>query len=246
MGGIIFNAANILIGAAIAVAGMSVAFPVGIGIALLLGVIVNYLANPVGDATFLFGGVLLILLAIVLNAFAYKRMTKLSGKMSAKGLVLSVLGGVLMGFFYRYVADSMFLDFSNPEPEKLSPYTAVFIFSIGILVSNFLFNSLMMRWSFTGERVKISEYFKGKTSNHLFGILGGAIWCTGMSFSIIAADKAGPAISYGLGQGATLVAALWGVFIWKEFKNAPQSVSRLIYYMFPAFLFGLVAIILAH
>jgi len=45
LGGVIFNLANILLSAAIAIAGMSVAFPVGIGLALVLGVIINYIGS---------------------------------------------------------------------------------------------------------------------------------------------------------------------------------------------------------
>ena len=246
LGGIIFNAANILLGAAIAVAGMSVAFPVGIGIALVLGVIVNYVDNPVGNSLLLFSGVGLVALAVVLNAIAYKKSTNTSGKVPIKGLVLSVVAGVLMGYFYKYVAASMFLDFNQPEAGKLSPYTAVFIFAVGIFLSNLIFNSWMMKKPFTGAAVSYSDYFKGNFKTHLYGIIGGAIWCTGMSFSIIASDKAGTAISYGLGQGATVIAAIWGIFIWKEFKNSPKGTSLILNIMLVCYLVGLGLIISAR
>ena len=74
---------------------------------------------------------------------------------------------------------------------------------------------------------------------HCVGILGGVIWCIGQSFSMIASEQAGAAISYGLGQGATLVSALWGILIWKEFKGAPKSSDRLNVMMFVLFLIGL-------
>ena len=137
-GGIIFNAANILLCAAIAIAGMSVAFPVGIGLALVIGVIVNYIDHPLGNKILLFGGVVLIALAILLNAFAYRKMQSGNKNPTSKGLILSIVSGVLMGLFYKYVAASMFPDFTVPEPGKLSPYTAIVFFSMGILVSNFL------------------------------------------------------------------------------------------------------------
>ena len=139
IGGIIFNAANILLSAAIAIAGMAVAFPVGIGLALVIGVIVNYIENPVGNQLFLFGGVALIVIAILLNAAAYRKALGENKSTSSKGLWISVIAGVLMGFFYKYVAASMFQDFNVPEAGKLSPYTAVVMFSIGILLSNFIF-----------------------------------------------------------------------------------------------------------
>ncbi|MBN9384156.1 MAG: multidrug DMT transporter permease [Chitinophagaceae bacterium] len=246
IGGVIFNAANILLVAAIAIAGMSVAFPVGIGIALAWGVVVNYIDNPIGNSLLLFTGVALIIVAILLNAYAYRRASATQKKVSTRGLVLSVLAGILMGFFYKYVAASMFPDFAHPQPGKLSPYTAVFFFSTGILLSNFLFNTILMRRPVEGAAVKVSDYFKGSFRNHLMGVLGGAIWCVGMSFSILASDKAGPAISYGLGQGATVVAAVWGIFIWKEFKYAPKGTSAVLNGMLLCYLAGLGLLIAAR
>jgi len=246
LGGIVFNAANILLVAAIAIAGMSVAFPVGIGIALVLGVIVNYINLPQGNALFLFSGVALIAIAILLNARAYKRMTANSTAPSARGLLLSVVAGVAMGFFYRFVAKSMFADFTRPEPGKLSPYTAMVFFAIGIFLSNFLFNTYIMRKPFAGVPVNFSDYFKGSFREHLTGILGGVVWCIGMSFSIIASGKAGAAISYGLGQGATIVAAIWGIFIWREFKNAPKGVPALLNMMLLLYVIGIALVIYAR
>jgi glucose uptake protein len=239
IGGIIFNAANILLGAAIAIAGMAVAFPVGIGLALVIGVVVNFIANPVGDKGLLAGGVALIVIAILLNAFAYRRLQTAGKQTSAKGLLLAVVAGILMGFFYKYVAASMFSNFELPEPGKLSPYTAVVIFSVGILLSNFVFNTILMKRPFTGAPVNFTTYFKGGFRNHITGVLGGAIWCLGMSFSIIASGRAGPAISYGLGQGATIIAALWGIFIWKEFRGAPKGTAAVLTGMLIFYLAGL-------
>lgn len=246
LGGVIFNAANILLVAAIAIAGMSVAFPVGIGIALVLGVIVNYLDAPVGNALVLFTGVALIALAILLNASAYRKAASNAGNVSTKGLLLSVVSGLLMGLFYRFVAAAMFPDFNTPEPGKLSPYTAVVFFALGVFLSNFIFNPILMRKPFVGEPVSFSAYFRGSLRNHLIGILGGMIWCIGMSFSIIASDQAGPAISYGLGQGATIVAAIWGIFIWKEFRDAPPGTNRLLMLMLFCYMVGLGLIIAAR
>jgi glucose uptake protein len=245
-GGILFNAANILLVAAISIAGMSVAFPVGIGLALVIGVIVNYIDAPIGNPLLLFGGVALVMMAIALNAYAYRKKQSQQSGVSTKGLLLAVIAGVLMGLFYKYVADSMFPDFKHPIDGKLSPYTAVFIFSVGILVSNIVFNTLLMRFPFTGSPVSYRNYFAGSLKSHLMGILGGMIWCIGMSFSIIASEKAGPAISYGLGQGATIVAAIWGIFIWKEFKGSPKSVYNLLYIMLACYAAGLALIIISR
>src|SRR5690606_13705722 len=160
-----------------------------------------------GNSVLLFSGVELVLLAILLNANAYRRMMKETKGVSTKGLALSVIAGCLMGLFYKYVAASMYPDFTVPEPGNPGSSPGAFAFSLGIVVSNFVFNSSRMAWACAGEPVSYGQYFRGSFKTHMAGVLGGAIWCFGMSFSIIASDKAGPAISYGLGQGATIVAA---------------------------------------
>ena len=246
LGGVIFNAANILLSAAIAIAGLSVAFPVGIGLALVLGVIINYIGAAKGDPLLLFCGVGLVTVAIIVNALAYKKLTSKTKKVSSKGIIISLVAGLLMSFFYRFVASSMDLEnFSNPAIGKMTPYTAMFIFACGIFISNFLFNSIVMKKPFEGQPVTYREYFKGGFRIHIVGVLGGLIWGLGNAFNLIAAGKAGAAISYGLGQGATLVSALWGVFVWKEFKDSPQGTNKYILLMFILFLAGLGLIIAA-
>ncbi len=247
IGGIIFNFANILIVAAINIAGMAVAFPIGIGLALVIGVVVNYIATPVGNPMLLFAGVVLIVIAILFDAIAYRKLSDSEKKTPIRGIILSILGGIAMGFFYRFVASSMSTDFANPEVGKFTPYGATFIFSIGILVSNFLWNSIAMYKPFSGGSTNYGAYFKmGTPRLHLIGLLGGAIWCIGNSLSFIASEQAGYAISYGLGQGATMVAAAWGVFIWKEFASAPKGTNKFINLMFLSFIVGLVLIIVAR
>jgi glucose uptake protein len=151
-----------------------------------------------------------------------------------------------MAFFYRFVAAAMDLDnFAAPAVGKATPYTAIVIFSIGVLISNFVFNTFVMRKPFVGEPVSYSEYFKGNAKTHLVGMLGGAIWCLGTAFSYIASGKAGAAVSYALGQGAPMIAALWGVFIWKEFKGAKKDTWTLLAVMFLFFLAGLGFIIVS-
>jgi glucose uptake protein len=246
LGGAIFNLANILLVAAIDIAGMAVAFPVGIGLALVLGVVVNYIANPIGNATLLFAGVILVFVAIVLDAVAYRKIPGVAAGVNTKGLVLSIACGIFMGFFYRFVAASMYPDFTHPEPGALGPYAAVFVFAVGTVLSNLALNTFVMKRPFVGAPVDFADYFKGDIRTHLTGILGGLIWGTGMSFNFIASGRAGFAISYGLGQGATMIAAFWGVFIWKEFRSAPAGTSRLIAAMFVCFLTGLALIIVAR
>ena len=187
LGGIVFNAGNILLAAAIAICGLSVAFPVGIGLALVLGVLINYFGAAKGEPLFIFTGVVLICAAIVLNGLAYRKMLSGSKKVPAKGIGISIAAGVIMAFFYRFVAASIDLsNFADPAPGKLTPYTAVFIFAVGIFVSNFLFNTIAMRHPVEGEPIRIGGYFRGSLITHCVGILGGVIWCIGQSFSMIA------------------------------------------------------------
>jgi len=247
LGGVIFNIANLLVVAAIDIAGMAIAFPIAIGLALVLGVLINYLGEAKGDPLLLALGVALVALAIVLNAVAYRRASRDTPATSTKGIVISIIAGIIMGFFYRFVADSLVTDFTAPDPGKLTPYSAVFIFSLGVFLSNFLWNTIFMYRPLSGEPVTYGDYFqKGNLRLHLIGILGGVIWCLGMFFSILASDVAGPAISYGLSQGATMVAAAWGVFVWREFAGAPAGTNRLIYLMFFFFIVGLGIIIIAR
>jgi glucose uptake protein len=240
LGGIIFNASNILLSAAIAICGMSVAFPVGVGLALVLGVLINYFGAEKGEPVYIFLGVMLIAIAIVLSGLAYKNATVASKKLSTKGILISAVAGIIMAFFYRFVAASMDLEnFSAPATGKMTPYTAVFIFALGVFASNFIFNTIAMKRPVEGEPINIAGYFKGNFTTHMVGILGGVIWCIGQSFSLIASGKAGAAISYGLGQGATLISAIWGILIWKEFKGAPKISNQLNIAMFILFLIGL-------
>ena len=244
IGGALFNFANILLVVAIDIAGMAVAFPLAIGLALVIGVVSNYVATPVGDAVLLFTGVGLVALAIVLDALIYKRLPDDGSKSMGKGLTISIICGIAMGFFYRFVAASMSMDFANPDAGLMSPYSAGVVFSIGLLVSNIVFLVPLMYKPVSGEVAPMGEYFsKGTPRLHLVGIFGGVIWALGFSLNIIAAGSAGYAISYGLGQGATMVAAFWGVFIWKEFKDAPAGTNKLIGAMFVLFFIGLGLII---
>jgi glucose uptake protein len=243
LGGVIFNLSNILLVAAIDIAGLAVAFPVGVGLALCLGVVTTVIATGQGNVPMLSLGVAAIMIAVILDALAYKKLASSGKKTPVKGIVISVAAGLLMGWFYSFVAQSMgVIDPATKalEAGKLSPYTAIVLFSAGLLVSNFLWNSIMMVKPLTGAPVPFGDYFtKGNVRLHLVGILGGMIWNVGMSFSVIASTKAGAALSYGLGQGATMIGAFWGVFIWKEFKGAPAGTNKLLAAMFLFYLIGL-------
>ncbi len=248
-GGVIFNLSNILLVAAIDIAGMAVAFPVGVGLALILGVISTYFVRPEGNPRLLALGVGAVAVAIILDALAYRRLASGGGRTPGKGIVLSVVAGVLMGFFYSYVARaiapaSLVGGVEALEAGKLSPYTAIVLFSAGLLLSNFIWNTILMVKPFVGDPVPFGDYFsKGSLRLHSVGILGGVIWNLGMSLNILAGAKAGPALSYGLGQGATMVGALWGVFVWKEFRSAPAGTNKLLVAMFIFYGVGLAILI---
>lgn len=241
-GGVVFNLANLLLVAAIEIAGLAVAFPIGIGLALVVGVLLNYAISPKGYPLLLFGGMALVILAIVLDALAYFRREDQRRSISARGVWISVGCGLLMGIFYPLVSKATL------GRAALGPYSVVFFFALGIAICAVPVNYLLMKKPITGAPpVNMSQYLQTKSSWHLWGVLGGLIWCTGMVFNIVASHSqmVGPAVSYAIGQGATMVSALWGVFIWKEFAHAPASSRRLIPAMFVFFLLGLASIAVA-
>jgi glucose uptake protein len=265
-GGAVFNLANMLLVAAIAVAGMSIAFPVGIGLALIEGVILSYILKPAGNPMLLFGGSFVVLLAIIMAALAYRvhgaaklaqeaateqaaknlRTTRGArrGPSPWKGVLLSLAAGLLMGGFYPLVQMSQLGDLG------LGPYAAAFLFAIGVLVTTPAYNLFFMNLPVEGDPVQFLEYFHGGFKLHLWGWIGGMIWSAGMISNLAAASaprsvNLGPAISYALGQGATLISTLWGLLVWKEFAGAEPAVRVRIALMLILFVAGLAMISVA-
>lgn len=238
--GALFNIANILLVIAIDAAGMSVAFPVGVGLALVIGTVISYLQTPKGSSALLFGGVALVVLAMVASAFAYSRLSRTPGRGWSRGVVFAVIAGCLMGSFYPQLMRSISPNFNSApiEPGKLTPYTALAIFGLGLLASNFVVNTIFIK----AAGLSYAEYFRGSVRLHSLGFLGGMIWMLALSANVIASGVAGPAISYALGQGATLVAAIWGVVIWKEFRQAPAGTMPYVASMFAGYAVGLTLI----
>jgi glucose uptake protein len=245
LSGAIFNLSNILLVTVISIAGMAIAFPIGVGLALVLGVIFGYLSRPLGNPWILFGGLACVVTAIVLDGIAYNKIPSGGSRAVVKGIVLSVLTGIFQGLFYPLLVKSISVDLAVPEAGKLTPYTAIVLFSAGLFVSSFIYNTYLMRRPLTGPRLFAKDYFKGLRKDHLVGILGGLVWCLGFSLMTLSADKAGTAISYGLGQGATMIAVIWGVLVWKEFRLAPRTVNKYLIAMFLFYLGGLSLIIIA-
>ena len=240
IGGVIFNLGNLLLVAAISVAGMAVAFPIGAGLALVIGAVINYIISPKGNPILLFGGIALICVAIILDAMAYRGLSA-GAKATKKGVGLSLACGVAVGLFYPFVAKAI------TGPNHLGPYTVYFVFALGAVVSNFPMNYGLMRRPVSGQRLRIKDYFKGQASLHAWGILGGLIWGSGTIANFVASyvPLIGPATSFSLGEGNTMISAIWGIFVWKEFHGAGNRVKGLLAIMFLFFVSGLSCIALA-
>ena len=250
LGGLVFNVSNILLSASTSIAGLAVAFPLGVGIALVMGVLNNLLLHPVEgqNTTLLWIGVALVVAAVICNGVASGKVSneQRDPRQNRKGIILAVIAGVVMSFFSALVYNGVDLDnFAAPAAGKATPYTAMVIFSLGVFLSNFIVNTIVMKKPFVGEPVTYKQYFAGNMKTHLVGILGGAICGLGTSLNYISAGTAGAAVSYALGQGAPMIAAIWGVFVWKEFKGAPRKVNLLLTAMFIAFIAGLSVIVIS-
>ncbi len=239
--GIVFNAANQLLIAAIDLAGLAVAFPIGIGLALVEGVVLNYILAPAANVVLLSGGVVLVALAIVVDALAYRRREQDRPAISRLGIVLSLISGALMGTFYPILTRAM------QGPHALGPYTVVPFFAVGVALCAIPVNLRISRRPFSGTPVAFTSYTGARPSWHLWGIVGGLLWDSGLQSNLIAsrAQMVGPAVSYAIGQGATMISAAWGVFIWGEFRRSSRSTHLLLALMFVFFLAGLSLIALA-
>ncbi len=240
LSGVIFNISNIMLVVGIDAAGMAVAFPVGVGLALVIGTVESYLQTPKGNPTLLFAGVVLIVFAMMMSSLAYRKLPQTGDKKTLRGLVFSVLAGCIMGSFYPQLLKGISANFNNDpiQPGMLTPYVALAIFGVGVFVSNFLVNTIFMR----AGKLTYGDYFKGTAKLHLIGILGGMIWMIALCFNVIASGVAGPAVSYALGQGATLIAAIWGVLVWKELAAGPKGTGLFTGLMFAGYAAGLLLI----
>lgn len=250
LGGIVWNLGNILLVAAISIAGMSVGFPIGGGIAWILGILFNLIleliaSKPQSNMGMLLIGVVIIIAAIFLSGRSYGRLAKEQKKTPAKGILLSIGAGLAIAFFYGLVIKSMDPGLVVGGNGTLTPFSGVFFFAVGVVISTPIYNLVTWRYPVEGEPVYIKEYFKGNFYTHVIGMLGGVIWMAGMILSFMAVGAAGPAISYSLSNAAPVAAILWGVFIWKEFKGAPKGTNWLLTIMFILFLTGLVVITLS-
>ena len=235
IGGALFNLANLLLVAAIDMAGLAVAFPVSIGIALVVGVVLSYALQPQGSVGFLAAGVICAVIAIIMDGEAYASLAITGRSVSRKSLIVCVVSGILMGLWAPFMTHAMTR--GNP----LGPYSAAIFLTLGALLSCFIWNIYFMKHPLVGKPAQFSEFFHGPASGHMLGLLGGCIWGVGTVFNLVAAHFTGVAISYAIGQSAPMVAALWGIFVWREFKG---SGSRSKVYLVLMFVFYSLAILL--
>jgi glucose uptake protein len=226
IGGAIFNLANLLLVAAIDMAGLAIAFPVSIGIALVVGVISSYILQPKGNAALLAVGVICALIAVVLDGKAYGSLAIAGRSVSKKSIITCIVSGVLMGLWAPFVARAM------TNGNTLGPYSIAVFLTLGALLSCLIWNVYFMKHPLVGEPVGFSGFFSAPASGHALGLLGGFIWGTGMVFNLVAANFTGVAISYAIGQSAPMVAALWGVLAWNEFAGAGSKAKTYLVLMF--------------
>jgi glucose uptake protein len=257
-GGMVFNLGNMILMSAISVAGMAMAFPVGIGVAIVVATSLAFAAKSTGSPALLFGGCALIAAAAAAAAFAHRFHAVLrheqlarAGKApstrrpsSIKGIVLALVSGLLMGSFFPLV------DKAREGEVGLGPYAVAVVFAAGVFFSTFVFNVFLMNLPVEGEPLEIPEIFESTARQHLLGLLGGAMWCTGMVASLAAASapaeaRAGTVEGFFLAQGFPLIAALWGILVWKELKGADLLVKALAVFVFLLFVCGLLLIALA-
>lgn len=243
-GGVVWNLGTLLLVAAMAIAGMAVGFPIGGGLAWVLGIVVNFIFSGAqgNNTTILFTGVALIVAAIYFCMLAYRKLAAGKKGSTSKGLIISLLAGVTIAFFYGLVVKSLDPVYVNGGSGNLTPFSGVFFFTIGALISTPVFNYFVMRHPVEGQKLSLKDYFKGDMKTHLTGVLGGVIWMAGMVVSFMAIPKAGPTISYALTNGAPVVAMFWGVFVWKEFRGAPKGTNILLAAMFVLFIAGLITV----
>jgi glucose uptake protein len=248
MGGVLWNIGNILLVAAISVAGLAIAFPIGGGIAWILGIIINYVLIVMSgkvaseNPATLWIGVAVIIAAIVLSGKIYERTAKEKKEKSTKGVMLSVVAGLFIAFFYGFVVKSLDPSFVSGGTGNLTPYTGMVFFTAGVLISTLIINPIIMKKPIVGKPVSMSAYWKGSFKEHTSGVLGGMIWMMGMIFSFMAVGAANPAIAYALSNAAPVVAILWGVLVWKEFKGAPKGTDTMLLILFVLYIIGLVLI----
>jgi len=234
---VIFNFGNMLMMAAVSVAGLALAFPTAFGVAMVVGVWMDFLGRPGGNATILLGGTLLILVSVILNSSGYSYLKILqhealarAGKAkstrrpsSIKGVILAVVGGLVMGTYAPLLVRAQDPDFG------VGPYALLFLFAAGVFFSTFVYNLFFMNLPVEGDPLEMGDYLKAPLQNHFYGFGSGVIWGIGTLAAFVATTPKGdthlgPPLAALLGQAAPIVAALWGLLVWRETKGGDTRV----------------------
>lgn len=262
--GLIINLANIMLVAAISLSGLSVVLPIAFGVGMIVMSLTNFIGDPASsNAALLFGGLVLILVAVLADIFAYRAyLDDLSNKSNTGpmldpgtrlpmrppktglGIVLSVVSGLAWGFFFPLV------DTSRSGDNGVAPYGLAGLIAAGMFASTLLYVPFFINFPVQGQPVQGRAYFKGTKRQHFWGIFGGFLWSVGLIAALVAAAapapvRASPALESAMVWGAPFLGTLWGLLAWHEFKDSPQNVKLLQFGMIVLFLAGLTLVVLA-
>jgi len=252
LAGVIFNLANMLLIAAVSVAGMAVSFALGIGIAVLVGTGLAAASRPPSNTLMLTLGCILMLTCVVVAAASDRmleiarhevlaragRATSTRRPSSIKGILLAAVAGVLMGVY------SPLLEKARGGEVGMGPYALTAMFALGAFFTSPIFDIFFMNLPVQGEPLDFGMIVNTSAKQHLLGLLSGVIWCTGALAAMVAASvpdeiRAGPVLSYMLEHSWPVLAALWGILAFREFKEGDARVSILGVLMLVLFLCAL-------
>ena len=234
--GALWNCGNVLMMSGVALVGLAVAFPLSVGLALVLGVIGSYVVMPRGNLSLLSVGVTMVFAAIIFNSLAYRAKESNQSASSRPGIAVCVLAGLLFSSFGPLVGKAL-----SGSP-ALGPYGVTFFFTLGALISTVPLMTYFMRKPIQGTRLSWSNYQQGTAMQHWAGLLGGLFWTLGTTFTFVPASMVGIAPAYAIGQANPLIAALWGVFVWREFRGATSRANTLLVLMFTLYFGGLLVL----
>jgi glucose uptake protein len=250
--GVVFNLGNMLLLGAVSITGMAVAFPAGMGCALIVAALWNFALNPGVNPILILTGAAVVAGSIVFDILAFKTWSAARLKAQAqavtgktkrrkstlKGVFISLVGGLLLGSF------APLIEMGRAGENGLGPYSIGFIFAVGVVFSTFVFNLFLMNLPLQGQPIEMAEYFRVKLQRHGLGILGGILWYVGLIASLVGgrvegAARVGAPIGYALAQGGIVIAALCGLFLWRELPDANSSVRIRLGLMFLLLLTGI-------
>jgi len=241
LGGFLWNVGNLLLLASIMIVGLAIAFPVASVIAMILGVGMSFWTQPIGNPVWLTAGVVVLVGAVTTNAAAYRCLRQFSDTSKPKGGVgLAIVAGILVGCFAPLVARAL------SGSAALDSYTVSFYFMVGAMLATALVVPILLAHPLFGDKGSLGGYLQGSLTWHVLGLVAGGIWCFGTVVNFLSGKLVGMAISWGIGSSASMVAALWGIFLWKEFANSGRSAKILIAVSLFCYLMGVVGVAIAY